>query len=84
MQIELLCCEYFTNEKRRKIHNSGLTRSLMLELYDAQVPLVSDFDCFSLALFRRFEDYKRMKQDFWYQEHLIGDHEDYDDTKRGK
>nr|A0A067XML2.1 RecName: Full=Probable decarboxylase ptaD; AltName: Full=Pestheic acid biosynthesis cluster protein D [Pestalotiopsis fici W106-1]AGO59044.1 PtaD [Pestalotiopsis fici] len=33
---------------------------------------------------RTLEDYKRMKQDPWYKEHLIGDHEKFADTKRSK
>ncbi|CAG8221811.1 unnamed protein product [Penicillium nalgiovense] len=28
------------------------------------------------------EDYKRMKQDPWCKEHLVGDHEKFADTKR--
>ncbi|ETS76953.1 hypothetical protein PFICI_10827 [Pestalotiopsis fici W106-1] len=46
--------------------------------------LVSDFDCFSQVVFENLEDYKRMKQDPWYKEHLIGDHEKFADTKRSK
>ncbi|EKG11344.1 Dimeric alpha-beta barrel [Macrophomina phaseolina MS6] len=43
---------------------------------------VADFDCFSQVLFRNLEDYKRMKEDPWYKEHLVGDHEKFADTKR--
>ncbi|TKA66030.1 hypothetical protein B0A49_08118 [Cryomyces minteri] len=41
-----------------------------------------DFDCFSQVIFKSVEDYKRMKQDPWYKEHLVGDHEKFADTKR--
>ncbi|OBT65181.1 hypothetical protein VE03_04765 [Pseudogymnoascus sp. 23342-1-I1] len=43
---------------------------------------IADFDCFSQVIFESLEDYKRMKEDPWYKEHLIGDHENFADTKR--
>ena len=54
----------------------------MAELFDPQMANVADFDCFSQVVFQDVEDYKRMKQDPWYQKHLIGDHENFADTKR--
>ena len=54
----------------------------MAQLYDPQFANVTDFDCFSQCVFRSLEDYKRMKEDPWYKEHLIGDHENFADTKR--
>ncbi|MCJ1406911.1 hypothetical protein MMC19_000981, partial [Ptychographa xylographoides] len=51
-------------------------------LFDAQMVRVADFDCFSQVVFESVEDYKRMKQDPWYKEHLVGDHEKFADTKR--
>ncbi|KAL2808492.1 EthD domain-containing protein [Aspergillus granulosus] len=65
-----------------QIHNQASTRALMSQLYDSQMANVADFDCFSQVVFKDIEDYKRMKQDPWYQEHLIGDHEKFADTKR--
>jgi hypothetical protein len=56
----------------------------MAELFDPQFANVTDYDCFSQAVFRSLEDYKRMKQDPWYKEHLIGDHENFADTKRSQ
>jgi hypothetical protein len=53
-------------------------------LYDSQMANVADFDCFSQVVFRSLEDYKRMKQDPWYKEHLVGDHEKFADTKRSR
>ena len=60
------------------------TRALMFELYDPQMAKVSDIDCFSQVVFEKLEDYKRMKQDPWYKEHLAGDHEKFADTKRSR
>ncbi|KAJ5635551.1 uncharacterized protein N7484_008864 [Penicillium longicatenatum] len=65
-----------------QIHNQVSTRALMSHLFDSQMANVADFDCFSQVVFRDIEDYKRMKQDPWYKEHLIGDHEKFADTKR--
>ncbi|KAK3382224.1 EthD domain-containing protein [Lasiosphaeria ovina] len=65
-----------------QIHNQSSTRALMAQLYDHQMANVADFDCFSQVVFKSLEDYKRMKQDPWYQEHLVGDHEKFADTKR--
>jgi hypothetical protein len=54
----------------------------MSELFDSQMANVADFDCFSQVVFKSLQDYKRMKQDPWYKEHLIDDHEKFADTKR--
>jgi hypothetical protein len=56
----------------------------MGEIFDPQFANVVGYDCFSQAVFRDIEDYKRMKQDPWYKEHLIGDHENFADTKRSQ
>ncbi|KAJ5761821.1 uncharacterized protein N7511_005203 [Penicillium nucicola] len=63
-------------------HNTSSTRALMSQLFDPQMANVADFDCFSQVVFKDIEDYKRMKQDPWYKEHLVGDHEKFADTKR--
>ncbi|PHH92983.1 hypothetical protein CDD83_2816 [Cordyceps sp. RAO-2017] len=65
-----------------QIHNQSGTRALMSQLFDRQMENVADFDCFSQVVFESVEDYKRMKQDPWYKEHLVGDHEKFADTKR--
>jgi hypothetical protein len=65
-----------------QIHNQNATRDLMGHLVDPQMCNVADFDCFSQVVFESIEDYKRMKQDAWYKEHLIHDHEKFADTKR--
>jgi hypothetical protein len=54
----------------------------MSQLVDPQMVNIADFDCFSQVVFKSVEDYKRMKQDPWYKEHLVGDHEKFADTKR--
>ena len=54
----------------------------MAHLFDPQMVNVADFDCFSQVVFKNVEDYKRMKQDPWYKQHLVGDHEKFADTKR--
>ncbi|KAL2018467.1 hypothetical protein VTK56DRAFT_823 [Thermocarpiscus australiensis] len=65
-----------------QIHNQASTRALMSKLYDSQMANLADFDCFSQVVFRSVDDYKRMKEDPWYKEHLVGDHEKFADTKR--
>ncbi|KAL9094353.1 MAG: hypothetical protein Q9165_003494 [Trypethelium subeluteriae] len=67
---------------RNEIHNQSATRALMAELYDPQMCNVADFDCFSQVVFETVDDYKRMKQDPWYKEHLTDDHEKFADTKK--
>lgn len=54
----------------------------MAQLFDRQMANVAEFDCFSQVFFKSLEDYKRMKEDPWYKEHLVGDHEKFADTKR--
>ena len=54
----------------------------MNQLFDHQMANIADFDCFSQVVFKSIEDYKRMKQDPWYKEHLHGDHENFADTRR--
>lgn len=55
---------------------------MMNRLYDHQMNNLADFDCFSQVIFKSVEDYKRIKEDPWYKEHLVGDHENFADTKR--
>ena len=43
---------------------------------------IANFDCFSQVFFERLEDYKRIKLDPFHKEHLVGDHENFADTKR--
>jgi len=56
----------------------------MAQLVDPQMCNVADYDCFSQVVFASVEDYARMKQDPWYREHLVGDHENFADTKRSR
>lgn len=67
-----------------QIHNTHESRELMSQLYDAQMSNVADFDCFSQVVFESLDDYKRMKEDSWYKEKLMHDHENFADTKRSK
>lgn len=60
------------------------TRALMSQLFDPQMTTLADFDCFSQVVFEDIEDYKRMKKDPFYKEHLIPDHEVFADTKRSR
>lgn len=55
---------------------------MMSQIIDPQMINIADFDCFSQVVFESVDDYKRMKQDPWYQEHLTRDHEKFADTKR--
>ena len=84
---EILChcmddTDKFLTDRENQIHNQSATRALMAELFDPQMCNVADFDCFSQVVFETVEDYKRMKQDPWYKEHLINDHENFADTKK--
>lgn len=54
----------------------------MSQLVDPQMCNIADFDCFSQVFFESLEDYKRIKQDPFYKKHLVGDHENFADTKR--
>ncbi|OBT39188.1 hypothetical protein VE00_10913 [Pseudogymnoascus sp. WSF 3629] len=65
-----------------QIHNQSATRALMAQLFDQQMANIADFDCFSQVFFKNIDDYKRMKQDPWYKENLVGDHERFADTRR--
>ena len=56
----------------------------MAQLYDPQMSNVAEYDCFSQVVFKSLEDYKRMKEDQWYKEHLVHDHENFADTKKSK
>lgn len=67
---------------RAQIHNQSATRALMSQLFDPQMVHLADFDCFSQVVFKSVDDYVRMKQDPWYKEHLVGDHEKFADTKK--
>ncbi|KAL4931574.1 EthD domain-containing protein [Aspergillus undulatus] len=67
-----------------QIHNTTPTKNLMYEIMDPQMANIADYDCFSQVVFRSFEDYKRIKDDPWYKEHLVGDHENFADTKRSQ
>ncbi|KAL4887525.1 EthD domain-containing protein [Aspergillus karnatakaensis] len=67
-----------------QIHNPLKTRELMYQIMDPQMANIADYDCFSQVVFRSFEDYKKIKDDPWYREHLVGDHENFADTKRSK
>jgi hypothetical protein len=65
-----------------KIHNTKESRNLMNRLFDHQMCNLADFDCFSQVVFKDVDDYKKLKQDPWYKQHLMGDHEKFADTKK--
>ncbi|QKX52960.1 uncharacterized protein TRUGW13939_00031 [Talaromyces rugulosus] len=64
------------------IYNTTETRLLMNQLFDHQMLNLADFDCFSQVVFKSVEHYKKMKEDPWYKEHLVGDHEKFADTQK--
>ncbi|KAL4919782.1 EthD domain-containing protein [Aspergillus aurantiobrunneus] len=74
----------WTQARFTDIHNTAATRNLMYQIMDPQMANIADYDCFSQVVFRSFEDYKKIKDDPWYKEHLVGDHENFADTKRSK
>ncbi|EMF17392.1 uncharacterized protein SEPMUDRAFT_34117 [Sphaerulina musiva SO2202] len=65
-----------------QVHNTQKTRGLMEFIMDRQMRNIADYDCFSQVTFNSIEDYKNIKKDPWYQEHLVGDHEKFADTQR--
>ncbi|EXJ89633.1 hypothetical protein A1O3_02700 [Capronia epimyces CBS 606.96] len=67
-----------------QIHCTEETRALTKELFDRQMANVVDYDCFSQVVFHSLEDYKKIKQDPWYRQMLVPDHEKFADTKRTK
>ena len=54
----------------------------MAQLFDAHMVKIADYDCFSQVVFKSIEDYKRMKDDPWYQEKLMSDHLNFADLQR--
>lgn len=54
----------------------------MDRLFDHQMVNLAGFDCFSQVVFKSVEDYRRMKEDPWYKQHLMGDHVEFADTER--
>jgi hypothetical protein len=54
----------------------------MSHLFDHQMNNLAEFDCFSQVVFESVEDYKKMREDPWYKEHLVNDHEVFADTKK--
>ncbi|CAK1354887.1 unnamed protein product [Cercospora beticola] len=65
-----------------QVHNTTKTRALMNHIMDRQMKNIADYDCFSQVTFNSIEDYKKIKNDPWYKEHLVGDHERFADTQR--
>jgi hypothetical protein len=51
-------------------------------LFDHQMSTSLDFDVFSQVVFKSVDHYKQMKQDPWYKESLVFEHEKFADTKR--
>lgn len=43
----------------------------MSRLFDHQMINLAGYDCFSQVVFKDVEGYRRMKEDNWYQEHLV-------------
>lgn len=68
--------------RRTQIHNQSATRAMMAQLFDNHMINLADFDCFSQVFFESLDDYKRMKQDPWFKEHVSNDHTSFADTKR--
>ena len=56
----------------------------MDRLFDHQMANLAEYDCFSQVVFKSVEHYKSMKEDAWYKQHLVGDHEKFADTKRSR
>jgi hypothetical protein len=81
-QLELGFCQKLTPSL--KIHNTSQTRQMMEQFLDPQMVNVADYDCFSQVIFGSTDDYKRLKADPWYKEHLSHDHNNFADTKKSK
>lgn len=54
----------------------------MGQLYDPQMTHLAPYDCFSQVVFKSVEGYRKMKEDPYYKNYLMGDHENFADTKR--
>ncbi|CAG9984936.1 unnamed protein product [Clonostachys byssicola] len=66
------------------IHNTAQTREMMEQFLDPQMVNIADYDCFSQVVFKSTDDYKKLKEDPWYKEHLSNDHENFADTKKSQ
>lgn len=65
-------------------HNTTETRELMKQLVGPQFNATCEYDCIVQCRFRSVDDFVRMKQDPFYREHVMPDHENFADTKRSK
>lgn len=70
--------------KECNIHNTIEISALMSRLFDFQIVSLAEYDCFSQVVFRNVEDYRRMKEDPWYENHLVGDYERFANTKKSR
>lgn len=55
---------------------------MLSQLYDPQFSKLSDYDCIVQFIFRRIEDFKRMKADPRFLEKVAPDHVNFADTTR--
>ncbi|KAK2612557.1 hypothetical protein QQS21_001495 [Conoideocrella luteorostrata] len=63
-------------------HNDSKSRPLLFQLYDPEFSKMSDYDCIVQFVFRRLEDFQRMKADAHFLEKVAPDHKNFADTSR--
>ncbi|KID83384.1 conidial pigment polyketide synthase PksP/Alb1 [Metarhizium guizhouense ARSEF 977] len=63
-------------------HNNSKSRPLLFQLYDPEFSKLSDYDCIVQFVFRRMEDFLRMKSDPRFLEKVAPDHQKFADTSR--
>ncbi|KFY00263.1 hypothetical protein O988_03420 [Pseudogymnoascus sp. VKM F-3808] len=56
----------------------------MNQLVGPQFENLADYDCIVTAVFRNIDDFVRMKQDPYYIDKVMPDHENFADTTRSK
>ncbi len=59
-------------------------RNQMNQIVDPQFANVADYDAIIQIMFDNIDDFVRLKNDPFYQQNLIPDHEKFADTKRSK
>lgn len=75
---------FFLGMEGKERNGKGIVASILLMFFSKKQNRrnIADYDCFSQVTFNSIEDYKNIKKDPWYQEHLVGDHEKFADTQR--
>ncbi|CAJ2509015.1 Uu.00g140410.m01.CDS01 [Anthostomella pinea] len=63
-------------------HSTSQSRPMLFQLYDPQFSKLSDYDCIVQFVFRKLEDFRRMKADPEFLAKIAPDHAKFADTTR--